>query len=93
MKHLAIVKIDLTTHIYSQDEPWMAEHRRRRIQIKTDLNAWKVHLIQVLKDSPSEERKFVRWRVSEKYTIPHRGKRNLAVVEKGELEVLPERPL
>ena len=71
----------------------MAGHRRRRAQIKSDLNAWKAHLTLVLKDSPSGERKFVRWKVSERSTIPTRAGRNLAVMERGELEVLPERPL
>lgn len=29
-----------------------------------DLDLWKKHLIQVLEDSPSAERKFLRWKVS-----------------------------
>lgn len=48
---------------------------------------WKIHLIRVLKESPSKERKFLRWKVS--------GSRmdcGVAeyIVENGELEVLPE---
>ena len=53
-----------------------------------DLETWKRHLIEVLKDSPSKERKFLRWKVTEvpNFTYPHHD----VVVEVGELEVLPE---
>ena len=87
------MEIDLTAYLFTPDEPWMAEHRRRKAQIETDLNAWKVHLVQVLQDSPSKERKFVRWKVSERYTPYDVSECNLVVVESGELEVLPETSL
>ena len=87
------MEVDLIAYLFALDEPGTAEYRRRRAQIETDLNAWKAHLIQVLKDSPSEERKFVRWMVSERYTSPDTFGCNLVAVESGELEVLPETPL
>ena len=59
--------------------------------MKTDLNVWREHLIQVLKDSPSKGRKFARWKVSVKYP-PYVIVGN-HIVERGELEVLPEIPL
>lgn len=87
------MEIDLTAYLFTPDEPWMAEHKRRGAQIKTDLDAWKAHLIQVLNDSPSEERKLVRWRVSERYTPYDASECNLVVVESGEMEVFPETSL
>lgn len=50
-----------------------------RYREETEMKAWKKHLIEVLEDSPSKERKFLRWRVYE----------TQEVVEEGELEVLP----
>ena len=52
------------------------------------LKVWKRDVIKVLKDCPSKDRKFLRWKVYE-------GERRYGVlrkilVEEGELEVLPE---
>lgn len=93
LKHLAVLEIDLTASLFAKDELDTAESERRRAQIKIDLNAWKTHLIQGLRDSPSKERKFVRWKASEEYTPSPVLERNLVVVESGELEVFPEKPL
>ena len=52
-----------------------------------DLEAWKEHLIQVLEDSGSEERKFLRWKV---YIPDDHGtwvKVEEKGLEEGELEV------
>ena len=66
------------------------EHERFRAQTETDLKAWKRHVIEVLKDSPSEERKFLRWKVYESRRLPYSVSRGTQVVlEQGELEVLP----
>ena len=53
-----------------------------------DLKAWKKRTIQVLKDSPSVERKFLRWKVHKRITHDMR-----EAVEKGELEVGLDLPL
>ena len=55
--------------------------------------SWKRELISLLKDSPSTERKFLRWKIAKSY--PHtsaRGRAYTIVVKEG-LEVLPETPL
>ena len=70
----------------------LEECKRRKAQMKTVLSAWREHLIQVLKGSPYRERKFVRWKASVhcmRGSILNVG----CIVERGELEVLPERPL
>ena len=59
--------------------------------MKTDLGVWREHLIQVLKNSPSKGRKFARWEASARYK--HYWIVSFDIVERGELEVLPERPL
>ena len=56
-----------------------SESAMYRYREETEMKAWKKHLIEVLEDSPSKERKFLRWRVYE----------TQEVVEEGELEVLP----
>ena len=65
------------------------EHELHRAQMKADLEVLKAHLIQVLKESPSNERKFLRWKVAE-HQYYRGATRNIVVVENGELEVLPE---
>jgi hypothetical protein len=67
-----------------------AKRELRRAQMETDLEEWKVHLIQVLKDSPSKERKFLRWKVSESQLYRDVSEDIVVVVEDGELEVIPE---
>ena len=52
-------------------------------RIKADLKAWKRHLVRVLKDGPSNERKCLRWKV-------YKNQGSSAVLEEGGLEVLPE---
>ena len=93
LEHLAVVEIDLTTYLSPPDEWDMAEHRLRRAQIETDLNMWKEEMIQVLRDSPSKERKFVRWKASVSNSLDNPFDPNFVVVGSGELEVLPGRPL
>ena len=62
---------------------------RLRAETEMDLKVWKRDVIEVLKDSPSKDRKFLRWKVYEgerRYGILNRS----ILVEEGELEVLPE---
>lgn len=88
MKRLAVVEVCLFTRWFLREEAGTVEHELRRAQMAADLEVWKIHLIQVLKDSPSKERKFLRWKT---YEGLRRGTRNAHVaVENGELEVLPE---
>jgi len=51
---------------------------------------WKVSFIDVLKNSPSKNRKFLRWTVIRWQRIDYNYLRE--VVEAGELEVLPQSP-
>ena len=79
LKNLAVVGLDFGITPFCVDGLDTANGER----IKTDLKAWKRHLVRVLKDSPSKEPKLLRWKVYE-------NQRSSAVPEERELEVLPE---
>ena len=64
------------------------EREIRKDKRETFLKEWTGLLIPVLKDSPSKERKFLRWKFSEIRRFCIRG--YTGVVENGKLEVLPE---
>ena len=87
------MELDFIALLYSPFEMVTANRELRRARMETDLKAWKVHLIQILKDSPSKERKFSRWKVSESQLYCDISEDIVIVVEDGELEVLPETPL
>ena len=87
------MELDFIALLYSPYEMGTANRELRRAQMETDLKAWRVHLIQVLKDSPSGERKFLRWKVSESQLYRRVSEDIVVVVEDGELEVLPETSL
>ena len=90
MKRLAIAGLEFTATPFYPDEMDTAECERFRAQAETDLKAWKRHVIEVLNDSPSKERKFLRWKVYENRRLPYSTSRGTqVVVEEGELEVLP----
>jgi len=62
-----------------------------RARTETDLNVWKRHVVEILKDSPSKEHKFLRWEVYETRRSPYGIFGGTKVIlEEGELEVLPE---
>ena len=92
MKYLAVVEFDFLTLLFP-DETGTAKGELRRAQTETSLKLWKAHLIQVLKDSPSKERKFLRWKISESQMPYGVSECTVVVVENGELEVLPETSL
>ena len=52
--------------------------------------AWKKALIDVLKKSPSEDRKFLRWEITRYAPHPVDGRAVNEVLEAGQMEVLPE---
>ena len=91
LKHLAVVDVDFVTSPFYTGETGTADGELYVARIEADLKAWKRHLIEVLKDSLSEERKFLRWA-----TFEQQGSRGFArflqpmVLEEGELEILPE---
>ena len=81
-EHLAVVEINLIEYYggASETPPGVFKERRR---------AWKKGLVDVLKSSPSKERKFLRWTVTRDFsriTLEN-------TLEKGELEVFPETSL
>jgi len=83
LKHLAVVEVNLEEGI-DHEPPQGGWEGARRI--------WKRDLVSLLKDSPSTDRKFLRWKVVKSYRRtngPGRG-RAYDVVESEELEVLPE---
>lgn len=76
-EHLSVVE----THFIEHRDKYSGKLERRK--------AWKAGLVDVLKNSPSEDRKFLRWKVSQ---IHPRATDRFAVhevVEIEELEVLP----
>lgn len=54
---------------------------------------WKRELISLLKDSPSADRKVLRWKIVQSYPHPRRAGRAYDVVETEELEVSPKTSL
>ena len=92
LKCLAVVEFDFITLLFP-DEIGTAKGDLRRVQTETYLKLWKAHLVQVLKDSPSKERKFLRWKISERQMPYGVSEYTVIVVENGELEVLPETSL
>ena len=82
--------IDFYNCSVSHDEVPLGEQKIGAYMAQTarDLKAWKGHLVEILQDSPSKERKFLRWRVRESR---NRGPGyEYIVVEEGRLEVHPK---
>jgi len=93
LRHLAVVELDFITSPFHPDETGTAKSDLYRTQVEMDLKAWKACVVEILKDSPSKERKFLRWKVY-KSQRPHGIPRGIhVVVEEGELEVFPETSL
>lgn len=85
LKYLAVVDIHLEEGWHREpSDPADREQARK---------GWKRKLISLLKDSPSTERKYLRWRVAK--CRPHSGGNGRAydIIENEELEVLPETSL
>ena len=61
-----------------EDKDWLGERE-----------TWKAGLIDVLKNSPSKGRKFLRWNITEICQDPSDSSYFRKFVEAGELEVLP----
>ena len=79
--------LDFLVSPSSRDETSETKRRRLRAKTKVDLKAWKRDVIEVLKGSPSKDRKFLRWKV---YKGERRYRNSTGfLVEEGELEVLP----
>ena len=90
LKHLAVVDLNFTImfHRFLVSTQGTREQKREEL-----LEGWKKLLIQVLKDNPSEERKFLKWKFTE--SIRTRVCEDPAymptiVTKNGELEVLPK---
>lgn len=56
------------------------------------LETWKTRIVDVLKDSPSKDRKFLRWSNSRAYPKSYCASYDDEAVVAGELEVLPGPP-
>jgi hypothetical protein len=87
LEFLAVVDVDLEEETCHEPRD-AAEWEKRRM-------VWKGNLISLLKGSPSAERKFLRWRITQSYVRIDDGRcrRVYDVVENEELEVLPETSL
>ena len=88
LKRLAVVELDLPIRLILLDCVGKEGHESRGEKTKACLKVWKSHLIRVLKESPSNERKLLRWKVTQLQF--HLDVLRYVVVENGELEVLPE---
>jgi len=87
LKHLAVVDLEFTTSPFYLDEASTVEREIHRARAEVDLNAWKECLAGILKNSPSEQRKFFRWKAY-KGRSHHGFPRGVQVVsQEGELEV------
>ncbi|KAF9782909.1 hypothetical protein BJ322DRAFT_180839 [Thelephora terrestris] len=78
LKYLAVIDIDL-----AQENDHPADWESTRVIYKREL-------VRILKDSPSRERKFLRWKVVQRRTRALDDDRPYDVVEKEELEVCQE---
>jgi len=75
-EHLSVVEFDL---VESQEK----RSDQPQDVLEEKMNVWKRGFADVLKDSPSKDRKFLRWRIV--YTND--------IMENGELEVFPRTSL
>ena len=80
--------LDFLVTLPHPDESDTRNRGRLGTQTEADLKVWKGGVIEVLKDSRSEGRKFLRWRVYERRRY-HAISMNI-LAEEGELEVLPK---
>ena len=75
---------------FHADQVGTATDELYKARAGTDSEAWRRHLIEVLKDSPSKAPKFLRWKVYERRRAPGDTPKCIqAVVEEGGLEVFP----
>lgn len=86
------MELDYDTHLFSPDEIDEVGEEICRARRETYLKELKRHLIPVLKDSPSNERKFLRWKFSENHWYRDLPNGITDLVESGMLEVLQETP-
>jgi len=84
VEHLSVIEFDL---IKDRCDPF--ENPPDVLEEK--MNAWKRCFTDVLRDSPSKDRKFLRWRIvhTQIFAVPQ----TYDIVENGELEVFPRIPL
>ena len=85
LKHLAVVDADLDEE-QDYKQPIAVDWEKAR-------KIWKGKLISLLKDSPSMDRKVLRWKVTQSYYDGEFLRRRYSIVENEELEISPETPL
>ena len=82
--------LEFTVSPFYPDEMDTTERESFRAQAEAGLKAWKRRVIEILNDSPSKERKFLRRKVYESRRLPYSTFRGTRVVlEEGELAVSP----
>jgi len=84
------VDLEFNTSPFYLDEATIEERELHRARAEVDLNAWKACLIEILKNSPSKERKLFRWRTYTGRRHQGFGAGLQVISEEGELEVFPE---
>ena len=93
LKHLAVVDVELM-HVIGRSVLERSSDVGR--QWMRGLETWRRELISLLKDSPSTERKFLRWKITISHLVLETtGNRNWvhAIMANEELEVFPDTPL
>ena len=86
-KHLAVVDLNFLVSPSYPEKISKANCRRFRTEAEMSLKVWKGSVIEVLKDCPSKDRKFLRWRLYESERCL--GTSWATLVQEGELEALP----
>jgi hypothetical protein len=84
LKHLAVIDADL------EEE---RDYKFLEVDWEKARETWKRELINLLKDSPSTDRKVLRWKIVQSYPHPQGANRVYNVVETEELEVAPSTSL
>ena len=84
LTHLAVIEADLEEELDCRPVERVLENAR---------GTWRRELIGLLKDSPSTDRKILRWKFVQSHRHPHGTGRVYNVVETEELEVSPKTSL
>jgi len=85
LNHLAVVDVELEEAKDREPVDGLDLEKGRKV--------WRSQLISILKDSPSTERKFLRWKIVQSFVRADRRGRAYEVVVKEELEVFPDTSL
>lgn len=87
--HLTVVELSYETAVPFEERVDTVKCEVRRDKRNAHMKEYKKLMIKILKDGPSEERKFLRWEFLENYTNRSHSQKLTDIVENGGLEVVP----